>query len=595
MKVCWATKERDKALNYLAKFNERNYQMTEPLLRHLILTLADDPVDSTFADDMEAYYKTYKTLKKDNNWTAESDVYEAVALSFAEFGEADNALNVLRDLVEAGMHPSEKLCSKMLTKSLLVGNLEIVRVVGNWYLSNFDVRLEYGILCKMLEMAASTGDHQIGSIAFQMMQKFKYAPSAANYFNAIRSCLLKKDWIQATEILQQIHMQNYAETSAESSAGDSSPKVKLAFTAQQIESLKDLFCEIFIEYEDSKELDAVYFAMVDQVRSGRVVPTIVLDAIVEGFGKIDQTNRAFSTFQEYDALFHVKPDIHSYNSLLTSVASSQHINMQTMLSIFQDFDADPNNPSAVKCQPNSKSFSILYEAMADCGDLRVFDAVTKHMEEMQTETRSGRKVKGVVPSERSMRRIILAFGRKQTEADWAKVDQLKEKLIKQGNNQPLPTFFTDRLHWVEVQSKRRNVTVKTAGVVINDEENQDDGNGEENIDNIEGEEEEFQAQEDDEDVDLTEGYEEGSGVSEGEGEGEGEEEGEGEGEGEGEAAEAAEEGVEEMKVVGQGEGEGKEEEVKLELSSAESEVVADSPSPLGGDVRDQGFFGGTKW
>ena len=168
MKVCWATKERDKALNYLAKFNERNYQMTEPLLRHLILTLADDPVDSTFADDMEAYYKTYKTLKKDNNWTAESDVYEAVALSFAEFGEADNALNVLRDLVEAGMHPSEKLCSKMLTKSLLVGNLEIVRVVGNWYLSNFDVRLEYGILCKMLEMAASTGDHQIGSIAFQV-------------------------------------------------------------------------------------------------------------------------------------------------------------------------------------------------------------------------------------------------------------------------------------------------------------------------------------------------------------------------------------------------------------------------------------------
>ena len=130
--------------------------------------------------------------------------------------------------------------------------------------------------------------------------------------------------------------------------------------------------DCMLEYEDSKELDAVYFAMVDQVRSGRVVPTIVLDAIVEGFGKIDQTNRAFSTFQEYDALFHVKPDIHSYNSLLTSVASSQHINMQTMLSIFQDFDADPNNPSAVKCQPNSKSFSILYEAMVGLQSFFVF-------------------------------------------------------------------------------------------------------------------------------------------------------------------------------------------------------------------------------
>lgn len=51
-----------------------------------------------------------------------------------------------------------------------------------------------------------------------------------------------------------------------------------------------------------------------------VIPRIVLDALVEASGLLGMTDRAFATFQEYRTLFHLIPDIHAYNSLLTGVS-----------------------------------------------------------------------------------------------------------------------------------------------------------------------------------------------------------------------------------------------------------------------------------
>jgi hypothetical protein len=236
-----------------------------------------------------------------------------------------------------------------------------------------------------------------------MFSRGGYSITSGNYFCFIRACLANDDIFSAVEALEAMY-------------SNAATDKTMAFNDLQFESIKTLLVASLVKSNKSSSLDDLYYALLDQVRNFEVnggtrnskIPRIVLDSIVEAAGKLDLTDRAFATFQEYTNLFLITPDIHSYNSLLASVACARNINMLTLLSVFQDIE-DAENKSKesdqklekVDLKPNSTSYTLLFEAMVDSNDFRVFDAVFSHME-----------ASNIAPSARSMRRVIIAFAKK---------------------------------------------------------------------------------------------------------------------------------------------------------------------------------------
>jgi hypothetical protein len=47
-------------------------------------------------------------------------------------------------------------------------NARVLRVLAPWYLNNFDIKLEHGLLSRMLQVASSQGDSELGSLAFKV-------------------------------------------------------------------------------------------------------------------------------------------------------------------------------------------------------------------------------------------------------------------------------------------------------------------------------------------------------------------------------------------------------------------------------------------
>jgi hypothetical protein len=138
--------------------------------------------------------------------------------------------------------------------------------------------------------------------------------------------------------------------------------------------------------EARRRLDSLYFALVEMVRGARkasaepAVSRVVLDAIVEASGRMGMVDRAFATFQEYETMFNVQADIHSYNSLLTACLAMHRVDLNAMLAVFQDIETNCvvldylNNESVIpgaRDQANQQSYSILFQAMIACDDLRL--------------------------------------------------------------------------------------------------------------------------------------------------------------------------------------------------------------------------------
>jgi pentatricopeptide repeat protein len=458
MEICRHNGNVPKSLKIHEDFKSRDYPMTATVLSNLIVTLAENSNDDITLQTLEEAYKEYKLLSKEmKGWKSNEEVFGALALKYCRLGEGHNAVDVLRDLFEYHKEPSEALCTQVMDAALMGGNSEVIRAMAVW-LGHFDASLKHGVLTKILELAASKGDPELGSIALKTAKEAGHSPCSSDYFCVIRAHLVKNhDYISAIEVLQAMEQTNVVdasdaelqETAISSELQETAiSRVGVQFNTRQYESIKNMIISSLTANGSADNLDQLYFAMVDQVRNGHVVPRIALDAIVESSGRLDITDRAFATFQEYKGLFNIQPDIHSYNSLLASCAYARNINMHTLLSVFQDLDIDAAN--GLNCKPNSTSFTLLIEAMVDSNDFRVFDAVFAHMMDS-----------GVSPSPRSMRRAIVAFlkrghgkgpgaGKGETnQDDIDKAHMLKETLMKQQFDNPLPKWFLDRISQIE--------------------------------------------------------------------------------------------------------------------------------------------------
>ncbi len=210
---------------------------------------------------------------------------------------------------------------------------------------------------------------------------------------------------------------------------------------KQIESLRELMVNALSQSGDTLQLDELYFALVDQAKGGGSVPRIALDAIVETSGRLDLNDRAFATFLEYQPVFRLQPDIHSYNALLASCGYARTVVMHTMLSVFEKIDQSNSSSSdplvdgnqlllTAPCKPNEQSFSLLLEAMVDSGDFRVFDEVLSFMRQS-----------GIRASSRSLRRVLMSCT-KRNEIE--RVDHLVD-LLQTQEGRGLSRHFKARM------------------------------------------------------------------------------------------------------------------------------------------------------
>lgn len=257
----------------------------------------------------------------------------------------------------------------------------------------------------------------------QMLRDAGFEPTVSNYAALVRALLLSKDIISATEVLQEMERVGVAFT--HTVEGPHGPRTE--FNVGQYSTIKALLVDALtgshLDAEGDRDkqffmgkqlIDTLYTALVEQVRSARsaeaseggdaaaapqvmLAPRIVLDALVEASGRLGMADRAFAIFQDYNNLFDVTPDIHSYNSLLSACAVQRKVNMNAIFTVFQELEAScppsryeevvqatagaegDGEGEAAAAVPTSKangqSFTILMEAMTACRELRVFEQV----------------------------------------------------------------------------------------------------------------------------------------------------------------------------------------------------------------------------
>ncbi len=223
---------------------------------------------------------------------------------------------------------------------------------------------------------------------------------------------------------------------------------------KQFESLRELMVTALSKSGNTLQLDELYFALVDQAKGGGSVPRMALDAIVEASGRLDLNDRAFATFLEYQPVFHIQPDIHSYNALLASCGYARTVVMHTMLSVFEKIDQGncTESPVVSSCKPNEQSFSLLLEAMVDSGDFRVFDDVFAFMSQS-----------GIRAGSRTLRRVLMSCT-KRNESE--RVDYLTDLLQKQeGRN--LSRHFKARMSQIRNNMNHVNSSIVEGDVFSN--------------------------------------------------------------------------------------------------------------------------------
>lgn len=117
---------------------------------------------------------------------------------------------------------------------------------------------------------------------------------------------------------------------------------------------------------------------------------MALNAVIGASGRVGGVDRAFATFAEYDKVFGLSHDIHSYNALLLATSKHRNSKVLSMLAIFKDMESKG-------ISPDSLSFSYLLEVMSDRNDLSGLENTLIIMKE-----------RGIRPSGRALRRSAYA-------------------------------------------------------------------------------------------------------------------------------------------------------------------------------------------
>lgn len=288
------------------------------------------------------------------------------------------------------------------------------------------------------------------------MAKYNRKPTVGHFICYIRACANAGDFIGSIAALQEMEMMGLSINATlmtslpEGSTVDPNNVTSSALNNASIgplQSIKRLLLNSILKQVTANNIDELYFTLVHQVKQGGKIPRLVLDVMVEAFGRVDLTDRSFEIFQDYVSVFNVVPNIHSYNSLLASVACARMVNIRTLLTVFQEIETpsvmNSNNPY----KPDSKSFSILFEAIADTNDFQVLDDILNYLEDLQ-----------VTPSPKSLRKLMVALAKENQVELLAKVTEL---LVKEQGGRNIPAFLHARLEQIKSVIAKHNTSSTT--------------------------------------------------------------------------------------------------------------------------------------
>jgi hypothetical protein len=240
-----------------------------------------------------------------------------------------------------------------------------------------------------------------------MLRESGLEPTGTHYFYLVRALLAGQDVVSAIEALQEMESLGVSCFTYADSAGQG----VASFDFDRYQSIKSMLAESIAGprhgvgkfKEEGKtaggkqQLEALYFALVEQVRASKSAaaeagvestataartspPRVVLDALIESAGYLGLVNKSFSMFQECSSLFSVAPDINTYNALLAATSARNSGTMTAVFSVFQDIEASCFPLPGVRgSRGQDHSFSILIEALVARKEFRILDQVSVYL------------------------------------------------------------------------------------------------------------------------------------------------------------------------------------------------------------------------
>jgi hypothetical protein len=325
------------------------------------------------------------------------EVFKAVAIAYSHTKRGDAVLNVLRDMTDASYAPSISFCNILLDGALFIGDTKVLRVLSSWYITNFILRLDHGVITRMLHVASAAGDGVLARNALKLLEKSGFAPSPSDYLSWSHACLGSDDVMGAVDALVAAHRQAGVDLLYDP-AGRGCSRAGLALQDALATRLS----------RSVKRLDDVYYSLLEMLRAGDggegsapAVPRLALNAVIMAAGRMGQPDRAYATFQEYHALFGLTCDTAAHNALLYATARSKQPSPSAMLSILQ-------NMEDAGFQPDGVSYALLLEVMMETGNASSCLQILQHIEGCEEEVARGIVLEPTM--QRAMRRMCVLLG-----------------------------------------------------------------------------------------------------------------------------------------------------------------------------------------
>ena len=273
-------------------------------------------------------------------------LFVELARAFSNLAQSENLLQTLIEMTASRYEPSLALCEELLENALWDSDRKVLAVLLGWFANNFvEYRLELGRINRIMQISSYRGDESLARLGFKMLERSGRTPELVHYICWTRACIQSANLNGAMEALLEAQVQGHDVLGSEFGC-----------------SLQTFIADAFkVTYTI---LDGIYFSLVDLRRGNYTVPPIVLNALIVAAGKLNQLDRAFGTFQEYESLFGHKLDVHAYNALMSAIAHSRFPSAANQLALLEDL-------VEAGIQPNDESISILLSTMAETGEMKV--------------------------------------------------------------------------------------------------------------------------------------------------------------------------------------------------------------------------------
>ena len=423
LKVCLVRCDPTMALQVVKDYESLGYDLTEDLMCDLLSCLSHSKSGGA-SSDLLHFYSAFRKFCREKGWQGTPEMYMDVLQGHIRQANAPNVLEVLRDMTESNFEPSLELCYSLLGLAMFHSDAKTLLFLAQQFGDKFPVVLEYGTCCRLLQVAAVTGEPKLGQVALQLMSKSGHVPSIGDYACWVRACVAGNDFVGSVEALMEAHEQGLdflADDDDQCGGGGGGAELSEAMAYSLSRSVR--------------RLDDTYFALVELVRGNLAVPPMTLNAVIMAAGRMGQIDRSFATFKEYKSLFNLDVDVHAYNALLFACSSFRDSNVGTLLSVLQDMDS-------AGISPNSVSFSILLQTMADCEDLTSLGPVADATVALGLRLRP-----------RALRCVAVTAAK---QGDWACVERVRTMLASQ--DVPSLKFFSARLEQIRA-AQGANVTM----------------------------------------------------------------------------------------------------------------------------------------